>query len=63
MKHVDIARFSDILFKDINPVINYAHNVNDKKHFTGNIRMHLGLYRTPEESAHYVNASLQRKLP
>lgn len=63
MGRVDNQRLNDILFKDINPTINYAHNVNDGRRFCGNVRFNLDLYRTPQETERYINESLERKLP
>lgn len=63
MKHVDKQRLNDMLFVDINPRINNAHNVNEGKKFNGNIRLNLGLYKTPEETERYISESLKRKLP
>ena len=63
MKHVDKQRSNSFLFDDINNVPNYMHNVNDGKIFVGNIRLNLGLYRTPKETERYISESLKRKLP
>lgn len=66
MQHVDNQRFEDVLFRDVNidnNRFNNAHKYNTTKCFAGNIRLNLGLYRTPVETERYIRESLKQKLP
>ena len=63
MKHVDNSGLQDVLFMDIPSNVNVCHKSNDNKIFTENIRINLGLYRTPVETERYISESLKRKLP
>ena len=65
MKHVDNSCFAEILFTDVKTDNNFknAHIDDGHKNVRGNIRIALGLYRTPAEADSYISESLKRKLP
>lgn len=61
-----MIKHKEMLFVDFTPVGEItptAKSENEKRIFTGGVRISKGMYRTDEEAKKYKEASLKRRLP
>lgn len=53
--------FSD--FPKLHEITDEVRSKNQKRIFTGGVRINNGMYRTSQETDNYIKKSLERKLP